>query len=71
MPWFALAYALVSRVLAEVKWRSEVQKQRIQEDRGRSRERMRRLPSRKESAPCRRIGGRNLRVDKTERVSVP
>jgi hypothetical protein len=68
MPWFALAYALVSRVSGEVKWRSEVQKQRIQEERGRSRERRRNMRPATARVSCQtaRDGRPNLLVDKTE-----
>ena len=58
MAWAGPALALVARVSAEVKLRSEQQKQRILEERRRSRERRRKLSP-----------GKPL-VDKTESVSV-
>jgi hypothetical protein len=58
MPWAGLALALVARVSAEVKLEVRPAKQRIQEERRRSRERRRKLSP-----------GKAL-VDKTESIPV-
>ena len=71
MPWVAAALALMARVSAEVRLRSEEQKRRIEAERSRSRERRKRFQRsvHRGAAAGERVA--NPLVDKTESNPVP